>query len=152
MAFQLNQFRITNQVGETMNPNGLTIACRLSSTYTPAGKAGDVVKYNPTEVGDLPVVNPIKEGDSGSLVLLFNAKKATYAALDVTEFGGETSIVTMAAATAINRGQLVSFNTLSGQVQSTASTNNYFGYTLDIASVTGDIVRVLVQPKKNNLN
>ena len=152
MAFQLNQFRITNQVGEVMNPNVATLAFRLSSTYSVAAKAGDVVKFAPTEVGDLPVVTPVLEGDSGIAVLLFNAKKATYAALDVTEFGASGSIVTMAAATALNRGQLVSFNQLSKQVQATASTNNYIGYTLDIASVTGDIVRVHISPKLNNQN
>ena len=152
MSFQLNQFRITNQVGEVMNPNVATLEFRLSSTYSVAAKAGDVVKFAPTEVGDLPVVTPILEGDAGIAVVLFNAKKATYAALDVTEFGAAGSIVTMPAAGALNRGQLVSFNQSSKQVQATASTNNYLGYTYYIASNAGDIVRVHITPKLNNQN
>ena len=152
MAFQLNQFRITNQVGEVMNPNVGTLAFRLGATYSGTAKAGDVVKFAPTEVGDLPVVTAVLEGDAGIAVVLFNAKKATYAALDVTEFGAAGSIVTMAAFGALNRGQLVSYNKAAGQVQATASTNNYFGYTLDIASNQGDIVRVHVSPKLNNQN
>ena len=152
MAFQLNQFRISNQVGETMNPNEGTLAFRLSSTYTPAGKAGDVVQFAPTETGDLPVVSPALQGGSNMGVILFNAKKATYAALDVTEFGIVGSIVTMAAAGALNRGQLVSWDPTRGQIQATASTNNYLGFTLDIAVNAGDIVRVKLSPKLNNQN
>lgn len=152
MAFQLNQFRITNQIGEVMDPNGCTLAFRLSSTYTPAAKAGDVVKFAPTEVGDLPVVAVPGQGDPNMAVVLFNAKKATYAALDVTEFGVSSSIITMAAAGALNRGQLVSWDPTRGQIQATANTNNYLGYTLDIAVNAGDIVRVHISPKLNNQN
>ncbi len=151
MSFQMNQFRLTNQAGEVMNPAANVIAVRMSSTYTPAGKAGDVVKLNPSEDGDLPVVNPAISGDAGFGVILFNAKKATYAALDVTEIAIVGTIVTMVAATNLNRRQLVSWNSLSGYVQATATTQNYIGYTIDEASATGDIVRVVIQPTPNAL-
>lgn len=151
MAFQMNQFRITDQVGETMSANPNVIAVRLSSTYTPVGKAGDVVKFNATEDGQLPVVNPAASGDAGQGVILFNAKKATYAALDVTEIAIDGSIVTMAAATNINRRQLVSWDSVRGYIQATATNQNYIGYTLDEAAATGDIVRVLIRPTPNAL-
>ena len=147
----LNQFKLTNQIGEVMNPANNVIAVRLSSTYTPAGKAGDVVKLNPTEDGDLPVVNPAISGDAGFGVILFNAKKATYAALDVTEIAIDGSIVVMAAATALNRRQLVSWDSVRGYVQATANTLNFIGYTLDEASTTGDLVRVLIRPTSGAL-
>lgn len=147
MAFQLNQFALTNQEGETMSPGSAVIAVRLSSTYLPAGKAGDVVKLGLTEDGLLPVVTPAISGDSGFGVILFNAKKATYAALDVTEVAIAGNIVTMVAGTGLNRGQLVSWNSLTGKIQATVNTNNYLGITLDEAVVTGDIVRVLLNPK-----
>ncbi len=145
MAFQLNQFALTNQAGETMSPSPNVIAVRMSSTMSGTVKAGDVVKMNPTEDGQLPVVDKAVSGDSGFGVVLFNAKKATYAALDVTEIALAGSIVTMVAGTAINRSQLVSWNSVSGYIQATAA--NYIGLTLDEAAATGDIVRVLVQPK-----
>lgn len=151
MAIQLNQFKLTNQIGEPMNPATNVIAVRLSSTYTPAGKAGDVVKFNPTEDGDLPVVNPAISGDAGQGVILFNAKKATYAALDVTEIALQGTIVTMAAAGALSRRQLVSWNSVSGYIQATATNQNYIGITLDEASAAGDIVRVLINPTPNAL-
>ena len=151
MAFQLNQFKLTNQAGETMSATPNVIAVRLSSTYTPVGKAGDVVKLNATEDGDLPVVNPAISGDAGMGVILFNAKKATYAALDVTEIALEGTIVTMVAATALNRRQLVSWDSVRGYVQATANSNNYIGITIDEATTTGDIVRVLIRPTPNAL-
>ncbi len=149
MAFSLNQFGLTNQAGETMSPSPNVIAVRLSSTYTPVGKAGDVVKFNLTEDGQLPVINPAISGDAGQGVILFNAKKATYAALDVTEIALDGSIVTMVAGTNLNRRQLVSWNSLTGYIQATATNQNYIGYTLDEATATGDIVRVLIRPTPN---
>lgn len=151
MAFQLNQFKLTNQIGEVMNPAANVIAVRLSSTYTPAAQAGDVVKFNATEDGDTPVVNPAISGDAGQAVILFNAKKATYAALDVTEAALTGTIVTMAAAAALNRRQLVSWDSVRRAVQATATNQNYIGYTLDEAAVTGDLVRVFIQPTPNAL-
>lgn len=151
MAFQLNQFKLSNQVGEVMNPAANVIAVRLSATFSGTAKAGDVMKLNAAEDGDLPVVNAAVSGDAGQGVILFNAKKATYAALDVTEMAMDGTIVTMAAATNLNRRQLVSWNSLTGYVQATATNQNYIGYTLDEAAVTGDIVRVLIRPTPNAL-
>lgn len=147
MSFQLNQFKLTNSVGEVMNVNPSTIAVRFSSSLVGTVKAGDVVKFSATEVGDLPVVVQAVSGDSGDGVVLFNAKKATYAANDVTEIAMDGSMVTMTAGTAINRRVLVAWNSVSLSLQSTSG--NYLGYTLDIATTTGDIVRVFVLPKKS---
>lgn len=145
MVFQMNQFKMVNQVGLVMNPNPSTISVRLSSTYTPVGKYGDVVKFNPTENGDLPVVNPAISGDSGDGVILFNANQATYAALQVAEIGIAGTIVNMTAAAALNRRQLVSWDSVRGGVQATAA--NYLGWTIDEATAQGDVVRVFIQPK-----
>lgn len=147
MSFQLNQFQLTNQAGETMSPSTAVIAVRMSSTMTGTVAAGDVVKYNPTEDGQVPVVDKAVSGDAGNAVILFNAKKATYAALDITEAAIDGNIVTMVAGTGMNRGQLVSWNSLTGKIQATVNTSNYIGTTLDEAVVTGDIVRVLLRFK-----
>lgn len=145
MAFQLNQFKLTNQIGETMNVNPSTLSIRLVSTLSGTVKAGDALKFSASEAGDLPVMDKAASADQAYAVVLFNAKKATYAANDVVEVALAGSIVTMEASTAINRGSLVSWNSVSGKIQST--TTNYLGYTLDIASASGDIVRVFIQPK-----
>lgn len=145
MSFQLNQFKLSNMPGEVMNVNANTIAVKLLSTLSGTVKAGDVVKLHATEVGDLPVVDKAVSGDSGIGVVLFNAKKATWAANDVIEVALGGSIITMVASTNFNRAQLVSWNSVSGQVQSTSG--NYIGFAMDIATATGDIVRVFVAPK-----
>lgn len=151
MALSLNQFKLTNQIGETMNPEPNVISVRLCSTYSPAAEAGDVVKFNASENGELPVIQPAISGDAGQGVVLFNAKKATWAALEVIEIALAGTIVTMAAATNLNRRQLVSWNSLSGYVQATATNQNYIGYTIDEATTTGDLVRVFIQPTPNAL-
>ncbi len=151
MALSLNQFKLSNQIGETMNYETNVISVRLCSTYSPAAEAGDVVKFNATENGELPVVQPAISGDAGQGVVLFNAKKATWQALDIVEIAMLGTIVTMAAATAMSRRQLVSWNSLSGYVQATATNQNYLGYTIDEASTTGDLVRVFIQPTPNAL-
>lgn len=145
MSFQLNQFKLTDNVGEVMNVNPSTISVRMSKDMVGTVKAGDVVKLVASEVGDLPVVTKAVSGDSGLGVVLFNAKKPTYAAYDVTEIALASSIITMTAGTALNRAQLVSWNSVSLSLQATSG--NYIGFLLDVASATGDIVRVFVQPK-----
>lgn len=145
MAFQLNQFKTAEGAGIVMNPNPSTINVRLSSSFVGTAKAGDVVKLAATDVGSLPVVVAAVSGDAGYGVILFNPKKATYAANDVTEIALAGSIVTMIASTGFNRGTTVAWNSVSGQIQST--TGNFIGTALDVAGVTGDVVSVFVQPK-----
>lgn len=145
MAFQLNQFKTAEGAGICMSPNPSTINVRLSPSFVGTAKAGDVVKLSATDVGALPVVVAAVSGDAGYGVILFNAKKATYAANDVTEIALAGSIVTMIASTGFNRGTTVAWNSVSGNVQST--TGNFIGTSLDIAGVTGDIVSVFIQPK-----
>lgn len=145
MSFQMNQFKMTDQIGEAMNVNPNTISARVSTNQSGTLKAGDVVKLTTTEAGDLPVIQNAVSGDSGYGVVLFNAKQATYAAGDVVEIALAGSIVTMQVSTGYNRGQLVSWNSVSGKLQST--TGNYIGFALDVTSTAGDISRVFIQPK-----
>lgn len=145
MVFNMNQFGLTFQPGEKMNPNGQAISVRISANESATLVPGDVVEFTPTEAGDLPVVDKAESGDSGCGVILFNAKQGTFVANDVCEIAMLGSIVTMAAATNLNRGINVGYNSVSGYIQSTSG--NYIGQTIDIASATGDIVRVLVSPK-----
>lgn len=145
MTFSLNQFGLTDQIGETMNVNPSTISVKLSKDMVGTVKAGDALKWVAAEVGDLPIMTNAVSADQTYAVVLFNAKKATYAAKDVVEVALAGSIVTMAANGAISRGALVSWNSVAAQAQST--TTNYLGYSLDIASTAGDIISVFVQPK-----
>ena len=144
-VFQLNQFKLTNILGELMNPGGNTISGRLISTLSGSVKAGDVLKLAATEAGDAPVFDKAVSGDSGHGVVLFQAKKATFVANDMVELTLAGGIISMAANGTINRGSLVSWNSVSGLLQSTSG--NYIGYALDVANASGDIIRVFVQPK-----
>lgn len=151
MVFSLNQFKLTNQLGEAMNVNPSTISVRISNDFAgtaalgTAIQAGYGLKFVASETGDLPVMTEAASADQVDAVVLFNAKNASYEAKDVVEVALVGSIVTMQANSAMNRRQLVSWNNVSHKIQATST--NYLGYTLDIASADGDIVRVLVQPK-----
>lgn len=147
MPFQMDQFDIKNQQGIKMNPNGQAIEAKVSkdlSSTTPF-EAGYAAKFHATEAGDLPVITPISAGEAGDGVVLFNMKKSKRYALDVVEFALDGSIVGMVASTGINRGVAVAFNPSTHYV--TTTTGARIGKTLDIASATGDIVRVLICPK-----
>ncbi|RTL04663.1 hypothetical protein EKK58_10155 [Candidatus Dependentiae bacterium] len=151
MNYQLNQFGLTNELGAAMNVNPSTISVKISKDF--AGLAADgtaiytgyALKFVASEASDMPVMTEAASADQADAVVLFNAKKAAYEANDIVEVALVGSIVTMQAGTAMNRRQLVSWNNVSHKIQ--ATTTNYLGYTLDIASATGDIVRVLIQPK-----
>jgi hypothetical protein len=144
MAFQLNQFSLTDHAGEKMNPAGLSIDVRISKDEASYYEAGNVLKFVPSEAGDCPVVEIITAGDAGDGVLLFNAQKSKRYKNEMVEFAMLGSIVSMVAATAMNRDVSVAFDPATGYVSST--TGSRIGKTLDIASATGDIVRVLINP------
>ena len=146
MAFQMDQFSLTNQAGVKMNPNGQTIEARVSknlSSSTPF-KAGYVGKFHTTETGDLPVITPITLGEAGNGVVLLNMQKSSRYANEVVEFALVGSIVGMVASTGIQRDAKVAFNPSTGKISTT--TGSYIGKTIDIASADGDIVRVLINP------
>lgn len=149
--FQMNMFTPNNLAGLAMNPALNVIQCRINpntavgNTFYP----GTAVVLSPTVVGDLPVVDICLSGSSGRGVVVYDpvlvAQGPTaqgQAGIVLVALAG--SIVTMAAAGALNRQVNVGYNNVSGYIQSTST--GYIGYTLDIAVNPGDIVRVLVQP------
>ena len=127
-----------------MNPNTSVISAKISKDMASYMVAGDGVNLVAAEVGDLPVVTKMSTGDVAFGVVLFNQQKAKRVALDVVEIGHKGAIVTMVAATAISRGDKVAYSSSTGYVSTTSGTK--IGQALDIASATGDIIRVFIDP------
>ena len=147
MSFQMDQFKLSDQAGNRMNPNGQAIEVKISkdlSSATPF-EAGYAAKFHATEVGDLPVITPIAAGESGHGVVLFNMQKSKRYAGERVTFAMEGSIVGMVASTAIQRGVDVAYNPTTNTVATTSGPR--IGRTIDIATANGDIVRVLIAPK-----
>ena len=144
MSFQLSQFKLSDHAGEKMNPAGLVIGARISADQASYLEAGFAVKFVAAEAGDAPVIDEIGAGEGGDGVILFNMQKSKRYANEMVEVAMIGSIVTMVAATAINRGVDVAYDPSTGKVSGT--TGAKIGKTLDIASADGDIVRVLVNP------
>jgi hypothetical protein len=145
----MDQFGLTDQAGVKMNPNGQAIEVKVSkdlSSSTPF-EGGYAAKFHATEVGDLPVITPISSVSDPSIgVVLLNMQKSKRYANERVEFALEGSIVSMVAATAFNRGVAVSYDPSSNKISGTTAAP-WLGRALDIASATGDIVRVLINPK-----
>jgi len=144
MAFNLNQFGLTEKAGKTMNVNPETIAVRVSKDASAALVAGDAVSLVAAEVASNP---PVDKAALGALifgVVLDNPRQASFAAKSVTEIGLAGTIVTMVAGTPFNRGD-VYYKPTTGFIEGTSGVR--IGISLDIASAAGDIVRVRISPK-----
>ena len=145
MAYNMNQFGLINQAGETMNVNADTIAARVSKDAAASLVPGDFVSFVAAEVGDAPVIDKAALGAIVAGVVLNNPKQASFAAKAMVEIGLPGTIVTVVAGTSFNRGVDVYYVPTTGYTQGTTGVR--VGIALDIASATGDIVRVLVNPK-----
>ena len=142
MAFNLNQFKLTNNVGEVMNPAANVIQAQVLPTLATASYyvAGAVVAFG-TASGDTPIVRAISTG-CGIGVIVFNAKKNTYYANDIVGLALDGTIITMQAASAIMRGDVVAY----GSTGVGTITSGYgIGIALDIATYSTDIIRVMIK-------
>ena len=144
MAFNLNQFSLTNKAGKTMNVNPDTISVRVSKDAAASLIAGDAVVPVASEVGAAPVVDKAALGNLILGVVLENPRQASFAARGMCEIGLKGTIVTMVAGTALNRGD-VYYIPSTGYVAGTSGVR--IGVSLDVATAAGDIVRVQIDPK-----
>jgi hypothetical protein len=144
-AFQMNMIQPNNLPGLCMNPAVNVIQARINPNSTQAVfLPGQAVVFSPTVVGQLPVVDYCPSGSSGRGVVIYDPILSSQLPNGVVLVAMLGSIVTMQAATAVNRQVNVGYNNVSGYVQSTSG--GYIGYTLDIAVNVGDIVRVQIDP------
>ncbi len=143
MAFNLNQFKLTNNVGEVMNPAANVIQATVLSSLSASSYyiAGQVVAFG-TGTNDMPTVRLVTTG-CGIGVIVFNAKKDKYYANDICGIALNGTIITMLAASAIMRGDTVAHGTTAGYIN-TITTGNGIGKALDIAVAANDIIRVLI--------
>ena len=147
--YNMNQFGLKDQVGEVMNPGANVIQCVInpslaSGTYY---MAGQVVSFA-TNAGDTPVVKAASAG-KGIGVIVFNERTNQYSARMVCGVALDGSIITMSAAAAIARGDVVgygsTFTTGAAVGVSTMGSGVGIGIALDIAASSTDIVRVLIK-------
>jgi hypothetical protein len=142
MALNLNQFKLSSNIGEVMNPAANTIQAQVLSSLAAASYyyAGDVVAFG-TGSGDMPMVRKVSTG-CGVGVILFNAKKAKYSANDIVSVALDGTIVTMQASSLIMRGDIVGWGSTG---VSTVASGNGIGIALDIAATATDIIRVEIK-------
>jgi hypothetical protein len=149
MPYNMNQFGLTNQVGEVMNPAANVIQATInpnlaSGTYY---QAGQVVSFA-AGVSDIPIVAASAAG-YGIGVIVFNERTNQYSANMVCGVALDGSIVTMQAAALIARNQVVAygstFTTGSAVGVSAAGSGVGIGIALDTAASATDIIRVLIK-------
>ena len=142
MAFNLNQFKLSNIEGMTMNPEPNVISAQVLPTLAAASyyQAGQVVAFG-TNAGDMPIIRAINTG-CGIGVIAFNAKKSKYYANDICSVALDGTIITVKAASAITRNDVLAYGSTG---MGTITTGNGIGIALDNASASGDIVRMMVK-------
>jgi hypothetical protein len=152
MALNLTQFGMTQIAGQVMDVNPTTISATIASTSNPASgylQAGDFVLYQPSDVAQSIRVALCPSGSQADGVIIFNAKKNQYNAYDSCEIALASSIITVQAGAAFNRGALLNYvpGTVTGQLGSVFSTTSAVSNAeaLDIATAAGQIVRVRVR-------
>ena len=147
--YNMNQFKLKDQVGEVMNPAANVIQAVInpslaSGTYY---QAGQVVSFAGT-ANDTPVVTAASAG-KGLGVIVFNERTNQYSARMICGVALDGSIITMSAAAAIARGAVVGYgSTFSDGTAvgiSTMASGVGIGIALDIAATSTDIVRVLIK-------
>jgi hypothetical protein len=151
-ALNMTQFNLTEITGKVMNVNPNTISARVVSTSAPSAgylQAGDFVVFHPTEVSQLPVVQQVVSGAICDGVVIFNAKKNQYNALDLMEIALAGSIITVLSGGTFNRGALLNYvpGTTAGALGTVFSTtsNIFVAEAIDISSAAGQVVRVRVR-------
>jgi hypothetical protein len=159
MAFNLNQFKLSNIVGLVMNPAANVIQAQVLSTLGTASYyvAGQVVAFG-TASGDMPTVRAVTTG-CGIGILAFNAKKDKYYGNSMCTVALDGTIISCAAGAAIMRGQPVAYGSVTADVAYvtglaiTPNAASYgIGIALDIAAAAGDIIRVLIKAGVSGTN
>jgi len=142
VSFNLNQFKLGQNIGELMNPGANVIQAQVLPSLSTASyySAGDVVTFGSTTTGDLPQVKKISTG-CGMGVIVFNMKKDKFYANEIVGVALDGSIISMWAATAISRGDVVSYGT-SGL--GTITSGYGLGIALDTCSTQG-LCRILIK-------
>ena len=148
-VFNMNQFNLTNNVGEVMNPAANVIQCIVNPSLA-AGTyymAGQVVSLS-TATSDTPAVQAAAAAH-GIGVIVFNERTNQYSAKNVCGVALDGSIITMQAAAVIARGQVVGYgSTFSDGTAvgvSAMGSGVGIGVALDAATSATDIFRVLIK-------
>lgn len=148
-TYNMNQFKLTDVVGVTMNPTPNTLQCQVDALYTGTLIAGDAVVLG-ASVSATPTV--VKQGfltgnKIGLGVVLYNAKIDAYTARMMVSVGLIGTIVSVLSGGSVNRGDIVGYNAASGQYGSlTGSSESGIGTALDIGTTAGTVIRILIQP------
>ena len=152
MAFNLNQFKLSNIAGVVMNPAANVIQAQILSTLGTASyyTAGQVVAFGTTS-GDMPEVRAVTTG-CGIGIIAFNAKREKYYGNMICSVALDGTIITCVAGAAIMRGQPVAYGSTAANVPNVtglavgaSSKVVGIGISLDIAAAAGDIIRVLIK-------
>jgi hypothetical protein len=144
MAQSLNDLNITARNGlyvympNTPQPHN----CIVSASETSALKAGDIVKLDITSTNTAaPVIKKAAVTDPVFGVVVFDAMKTQYAALDKISVAIEGSYIHKTTAGVVTPGAVLYFNA-AGAVTATATAGNSTIGTANTYAASGDLVQV----------
>jgi hypothetical protein len=140
----LNQFGmkpLKGVVEGVPNPTTLSVVMGPSATTV---YAGDAVRLIGGAAAQILVDFCAVVSDQVIGFVIRNQKKTSFAAGDAVEIAMEQSVIRLEAYGAIARGNKVEWYPTGHQVKQCAGVNSACGTALDIASATGDLIRVMI--------
>jgi hypothetical protein len=141
----LNQFGMKPLKGTVAaSPNPTTLSVQVQPNSTETIYAGDAVRLYGGTSATILVDFCSAVSDQVIGFVIRNIKKASFTAGDALEIAMEQSVILLEAYGSINRGQKVEWYPTGHQVKACAGVNSAVGTALDVASATGDLIRVMV--------
>ena len=142
---QLNQFNQKALKGEVdAIPNPVTISCQIPYDSASTLYAGDAVRLVSGTSNTILVDSVLATGIVFGFIIR-NPKRTYFAAGDAVEIALPNSVIRLEAYSTISRGNQVEWLPANSRVRASAGTNPICGTCLDVASATGDLVRILVR-------
>lgn len=125
-------------------PSPTTISCQLTIASSNTLVAGSAVKLI---AGSAHTILVEKSAATEAIFgfVIFNPKKASFAAGDPVEIALPNSVMYMESSASFNRGQLVEQVASGDKVAPYAGVNTTVGLALDTASAANQLVRVLIR-------
>lgn len=125
-------------------PNPTTLSVQVSPSSSNTLYPGDMVRL--VEGNSATILVDLCTAVSDQMIgfVIRSIKHASFTAGDALEIAMEDSVVLLEAYGAITRGNKVEWYPAGRQVQYCHGVNSAVGTALDVASATGDLIRVLL--------
>ena len=142
----MNQFNMGAIKGSLASiPNPVTLSAQINPNSTDTLYPGSAVKLTSGVSSETVLVDLAAQADIAFGFVVWTPKKSSFTAGNAVEIALPNSVMNMESSGAIGRGNQVEFVPASTRVVQSSGTNKPSGIALDIATATGQLIRVLIK-------